>query len=97
MTVAKTTFAVFFGNRGFFPASLQAGARAEIATVLKARGHKALMLDAAATRHGAISVLNWTSAPKRASRLISVSCCNWGCKRVCYFQGMRSTTIPAMA
>ena len=54
MTVAKTTFAVFFGNRGFFPASLQAGARAEIATVLKARGHKALMLDAAATRHGAV-------------------------------------------
>ncbi len=50
----KTTFAVFFGNRGFFPASLQAGARADMIAVLKARGHKALMLDSAATRNGAV-------------------------------------------
>jgi L-fucose isomerase-like protein len=52
--MSKTTFAVFFGNRGFFPASLQAGARAEMAAVLKARGYKALMMDPAATRHGAV-------------------------------------------
>ncbi len=28
----KSTFAVFFGNRGFFPASLIAGARQEMQT-----------------------------------------------------------------
>jgi L-fucose isomerase-like protein len=50
----KTTFAVFFGNRGFFPASLQAGARAQMTAALKACGHKALMMEPGATRHGAV-------------------------------------------
>ncbi len=50
----KTTFAVFFGNRGFFPASLQAGARREMTATLKQLGHKALTLDPAATRFGAV-------------------------------------------
>jgi len=31
MSTDKTTFALFFGNRGFFPASHQAGARREMA------------------------------------------------------------------
>ena len=52
--VKKTTFAVFFGNRGFFPASLQAGARSDIRKALTALGHKVLMLDPKATRHGAV-------------------------------------------
>ncbi|NLF84860.1 MAG: hypothetical protein GX571_01970, partial [Lentisphaerae bacterium] len=50
----KTTFAVFFGNRGFFPASLQAGARETMTNTLKRLGYKALMMDASATRHGAV-------------------------------------------
>lgn len=50
----KTTFALFFGNRGFFPASLLAEAREELPRVLKAMGHDVLMLDAGATRHGAV-------------------------------------------
>jgi L-fucose isomerase-like protein len=50
----KTTFAVFFGNRGFFPASLQAGAREDMTAVLKARGYKALMMEPGATRYGAV-------------------------------------------
>lgn len=50
----KTTFAVFFGNRGFFPASLQASARKEMAGALRKLGHKTLMLPATATRHGAV-------------------------------------------
>jgi L-fucose isomerase-like protein len=54
MTTAKSTFALFFGNRGFFPASLIAGARRELARTLKALGHETLMLDARATRHGAV-------------------------------------------
>jgi L-fucose isomerase-like protein len=54
MRVAKTTFAVFFGNRGFFPASMHESARREMSRVLKGLGHKVLMLDAAATRYGAV-------------------------------------------
>jgi L-fucose isomerase-like protein len=50
----KTTFALFFGNRGFFPASLIAGAREEMKRELNALGHEVLMLDVDATRYGAV-------------------------------------------
>jgi len=50
----KTTFALFIGNRGFFPAALLAEAREELPRVLKGLGHEVLMLDAAATRYGAV-------------------------------------------
>jgi L-fucose isomerase-like protein len=50
----KTTFALFFGNRGFFPASLIASARDEMKRELNALGHEVLMLDTEATRYGAI-------------------------------------------
>jgi L-fucose isomerase-like protein len=50
----KTAFALFFGNRGFFPASLIAGAREEMQRELNALGHEVLMLDADATRYGAV-------------------------------------------
>ncbi len=52
--INKTTFALFFGNRGFFPSSLIAGARKEIPEVLKKLGHKCIMLDEKATRAGAV-------------------------------------------
>ena len=54
MDVEKTTFALFFGNRGFFPAALQASARRELTRVLKALGHKTIALGPKATRHGAV-------------------------------------------
>jgi L-fucose isomerase-like protein len=54
MNLKKTTFALFFGNRGFFPASLIATAREEVSRQLQAAGHEVLMLDAGATRHGAV-------------------------------------------
>jgi L-fucose isomerase-like protein len=54
MRTAKTTFALFYGNRGFFPASLIAEARTELPRVLKAMGHDSIALDAGATRHGAV-------------------------------------------
>jgi L-fucose isomerase-like protein len=50
----KSKFALFFGNREFFPASLQAEARKELPQVLEAAGHEVLMLDADATRFGAV-------------------------------------------
>ena len=50
----KSTFALFFGNRGFFPSSLIAEARSELPRVLKEAGHEVLMLDETATRYGAV-------------------------------------------
>ena len=52
--IQKSRLALYFGNRGFFPASLQAEARAELPRVLEAAGHEVLMLDAEATRYGAV-------------------------------------------
>lgn len=52
--VNKSTFALFFGNRGFFPASLIAEAREVLPRVLKGAGHETLILDEAATRYGAV-------------------------------------------
>ncbi len=54
MADGKTTFALFFGNRGFFPASLIAEARQELPRVLNEWGHDVLMLDGDATRYGAV-------------------------------------------
>ncbi len=53
----KTTFALFFGNRGFFPASLIAGAREEMQRELNALGHEVLMLDETTTRYGAVETI----------------------------------------
>ncbi|MHB9036788.1 MAG: hypothetical protein ACYC64_08980 [Armatimonadota bacterium] len=43
---SKSTFALFFGNRGFFPASLIASAREDMERVLTGLGHKTLLLEA---------------------------------------------------
>lgn len=50
----KTTFALFFGNRGFFPESLISGARTEMKERLSALGYASIALDAAATPNGAV-------------------------------------------
>lgn len=52
--IKKTTFALFFGNRGFFPPQLMAEARKEIPKVLKKLGHSYLMLNEKTTRFGAV-------------------------------------------
>ncbi len=48
------TFALYFGNRGFFPESLIAGARAEMKAAVESAGHQALLLGEAETRFGAV-------------------------------------------
>lgn len=50
----KTTFALYFGNRGFFPESLIADARTEVSETLKKLGYNSLMLDSNLTRYGAV-------------------------------------------
>lgn len=57
MSITKTTFALFFGNRGFFPGSLMASAREELTKVLQGLGHETLILEAEATRHGAVETV----------------------------------------
>lgn len=57
MAGKKTTFALFFGNRGFFPGSLMAGAREELPRQLKKWGHDSIMMPAEATRHGAVETV----------------------------------------
>jgi L-fucose isomerase-like protein len=53
----KSTFAVYIGNRGFFPASLLMAAREEMTKVLTEGGYGVRLLDAAATRHGAVETV----------------------------------------
>lgn len=48
------TFALYFGNRGFFPESLIASAREEVKAAVEALGHKAILLEESATRYGAV-------------------------------------------
>lgn len=50
----STTFALFFGNRGFFPESLIASARREVAGRLRELGFDVLLTDESATRYGAV-------------------------------------------
>jgi L-fucose isomerase-like protein len=54
MITPKSTFALFFGNRGFFPATMIAQARTELAQQLQQWGHTVLLMDEASTRYGAV-------------------------------------------
>ncbi|NJD04755.1 MAG: hypothetical protein FIA99_19630 [Ruminiclostridium sp.] len=47
-------FALYFGNRGFFPESLISGARQEIKEVLQKLGYDTLIMNENATRFGAV-------------------------------------------
>ena len=50
----KITFAVLFGNRGFFPGSVIAAAREEMCEAVARAGAEAICLDPTFTRYGAI-------------------------------------------
>lgn len=54
MKISKSTFALYFGNRGFFPESLIADARTELSNSLKKLGYETMMMDANLTRYGAV-------------------------------------------
>ena len=47
-------FALFFGNRGFMPAELIAGARQDMIKAVTDAGHEVLVMDENATRYGAV-------------------------------------------
>ncbi|MEK6793366.1 MAG: hypothetical protein AABZ39_01220 [Spirochaetota bacterium] len=50
----RSRFALYFGNRGFFPERLIAAARSETEQALKRLGHDSITMDATATRFGAV-------------------------------------------
>lgn len=50
----KLTFALYFGNRGFFPESLISSARIEMETTLEKLGYATLSMEENATRFGAV-------------------------------------------
>jgi len=52
--MSKTTFALYFGNRGFFPEKLIAGARTEMESRLAELGYGSIAMPADATRFGAV-------------------------------------------
>ena len=62
----KTTFALFFGNRGFFPGELVAGAREALVAACEKNGYGYIMMDelgifekdASAFRQAVVDCLN---------------------------------------
>ncbi|MFW6337780.1 MAG: L-fucose/L-arabinose isomerase family protein [Alkalispirochaetaceae bacterium] len=54
MGTSKSTFALLFGNRGFFPAHYMESARRELTSVLESLGHTVLIMPVERTRLGAV-------------------------------------------
>ncbi len=54
----KTTFALFFGNRGFFPGEVVAEARNAMVEACQKNGYGYLIMDEALTRYGAVETLS---------------------------------------
>lgn len=54
MALPPLTFALVLANRGFFPSSLIADSRADLCRAIEGAGHRVLMPDLSATRHGAV-------------------------------------------
>jgi L-fucose isomerase-like protein len=52
--MSKLTFALYFGNRGFFPESLISVARGEVGETRRSMGYGTLIMGEAATRYGAV-------------------------------------------
>ena len=53
----KITFALYYGNRGFFPGSLFVGARKELKEAVKNAGFEYLEMDESLTRYGAVETI----------------------------------------
>ncbi len=52
-----TTFALFFGNRGFFPGELIADARRDLVAACHAAGYGTLVMEESLTRYGAVETI----------------------------------------
>ena len=54
MQKRKTAFALYFGNRGFFPGELVAQARKEMINAVQQDGCDFILMDESSTRYGAV-------------------------------------------
>lgn len=54
MEARRTAFALYFGNRGFFPEKLISGARRELTAVIEKLGYGTLTMDESLTKYGAV-------------------------------------------
>ena len=53
----KITFALFFGNRGFFPGEVIASARREVTDAVTAAGYGYIVMEESLTRYGAVETI----------------------------------------
>ena len=53
----KTTFALFFGNRGFFPGELIGEARESMCKALEKNGYDYILMDEKLTKYGAVETI----------------------------------------
>ena len=51
------TFALYFGNRGFFPGELIADARRELTAAVEKAGYSYILMDESKTRYGAVETI----------------------------------------
>ncbi len=54
----KTTFALYFGNRGFFPGEVIAAARCELCKAVETAGFGYIIMDETLTRYGAVETID---------------------------------------
>ncbi len=57
MKKTNMTFALYFGNRGFFPGEVIASARKEMVEAVEKQGYTALIMDEHKTRYGAVETI----------------------------------------
>lgn len=57
MKKTNMTFALYFGNRGFFPGEVIASARKEMVEAVEKQGYTALIMDENKTRYGAVETI----------------------------------------
>ena len=62
-------FAVYFGNRGFFPGELIESAIADYKKVMRKNGHEALIMEGAGTRYDAVETPEEGGLCDRRTRL----------------------------
>ena len=55
--MTKTTFALFFGNRGFFPGEFIADARKDVIKACEDNGYGYIVMDESLTRYGAVETI----------------------------------------
>ena len=53
----RITFALFFGNRGFFPGELIAGTRQDLIRAIEEAGYDYILMDEAETKYGAVETI----------------------------------------